>query len=186
MKSVFCAGLIVTTLLRVSLAAETQPQAAPAVPAQTPAATVAPAAPPTARHGFGHTLLLYLPNRVFDVFDIVRARVRLGPGIAIGFRVTKLTDLFLGSYASVYLGLPGPRQEPQLPRLAGLESRSGLAASVADATVTSYASDPYYAVTEIGAGVQAILVGAEAGVDPAEVFDLVFGVLTIDFRGDDL
>ncbi len=186
MKSVFYAGLIVVTLLRVSLAAETLAQAAPAVPAQKPPATVAPAAPPTARQGFGHTLLLYLPNRVFDVLDIVRARVRLGPGIAIGFRVTKLTDLFLGSYASVYLGLPGPRQEPQLPRLAGLESRSGLAASVADATVTSYASDPYYAVTEIGAGVQAILVGAEAGVDPAEVFDLVFGVLTIDFRGDDL
>jgi len=187
MKSITLAGLAAATLFQASLAAETRPQAATAAPTpEAPAASVAPEAPRATRHGFGHTLLLYIPNRVLDVFDIVRLRVRLGPGIAVGFRVTKLTDVFLGSYASVYLGLPGPRQEPQLPRLAGFESRSGLAASVADATVTSYSSDPYYAVTEVGAGAQAVLAGAEAGVDPAEVFDLVLGVLTIDFRGDDL
>ena len=26
-------------------------------------------------HGLGHKLLLYLPNRVLDVFDVVRARL---------------------------------------------------------------------------------------------------------------
>ena len=62
----------------------------------------------------------------------------------------------------------------------------GLGHPVADATTTSYNANPRYSVTEVGLGLQAILVGAEVGVDPAEVFDLAFGFLFIDFREDDL
>lgn len=190
MKSILFSGLIALTLLCTTLAAETVKTgvvgSAQVAPGTTQVSTPPAPAPQASHHGFGHTLLLYIPNRIFDVFDVVRARVRLGPGVAVGFRVTKWTDVFLGAYKSVYLGLPGPRQVPRVPWPGGIESRSGLAASVADATVTSYDSDPRYAATEVGVGVQAILVGAEVGVDPAEVFDLVLGFLFIDFREDDL
>jgi hypothetical protein len=160
-----------------------------AAPAAAPSGQkkAAPAAAPQAtRHGFGHKVLLYIPNRIFDVLDVVRARVRIGPGFSVAARVTKYTDVFLGAYKSFYIGLPGPRQIPRVPWPGGIESRSGLAASVADDTVTSYDSNPRYSVTEAGVGVQAILVGAEAGVDVAEVFDLALGLLFIDFREDDL
>jgi hypothetical protein len=33
------------------------------------------------KHGFGHTLLFYILNRVLDVFDFVRVRVRLGTAV---------------------------------------------------------------------------------------------------------
>lgn len=177
----------------------TQPANPAAVSAQpeSPAQAVQAARPPPPQpeprsaseaphHGFGHKLLFYLPNRIFDTLDIVRARVRLGPGMALGLRITKATDVFMGAYKTFYLGLPGPRLAPRPPWPGGLESRSGLAASMADKTVSDPDSGPNYASTEIGAGVQAVLAGAEVGVDPGEVFDLVFGLLFIDFREDDL
>jgi hypothetical protein len=202
MKSACLSCLFVSTFLGAALAAETsQPVTAqvPPVTAQVSPAVAQPVTPPTkqvsapvapaaqaSHHGFGHTLLLYIPNRIFDVLDIVRARVRLGPGIAVGVRATKWTDIFLGSYASACVGLPGPRRTPRIPWPGGIESRSGLAASVADGTVTSYDSNPRYSATEVGLGAQAILIGAEIGVDPAEVFDLFLGIFTIDLLEDDL
>jgi hypothetical protein len=86
----------------------------------------------------------------------------------------------------VFVGLPGPRQTPRIPWPVGIESRSGLAARVADATVTSYDSNPRYSPTEAGLGAQVLLAGAEVGVDVAEVFDLALGLVLIDFREDDL
>ncbi len=183
-------GIIVWSLLTVAVFSEAfgaeVPQQASTASSDKQVVPAAPPAPLRNRYGVGHKLLLYIPNRIFDVFDIVRARVRLGPGLAFGTRVTKYTDLFLGAYTTVYLGLPGPRQVPRVPWPGGIESRSGLAASVADATTTSYDSNPRYSPTEIGCGAQAVLAGAEVGVDPAEVFDLALGLLFIDFREDDL
>ena len=43
--------------------------------------------------GGKHPILCYLPNRIFDMLDIVRLRLRVGPGISIGARVTKLTNV---------------------------------------------------------------------------------------------
>ena len=51
----------------------------------------------------GHKILFYLPNRVLDLLDVVRARVRIGPGIAVGARATEFVDVFLGSYTSLYV-----------------------------------------------------------------------------------
>ena len=197
MKASFKPFLITLILACPAFGAESPRPANPAQPAyptgvaaqrEQPAAPQAPkqAARQASHHGFGHKLLCYLPNRLFDVFDVVRARVRIGPGLAVGARVTKYTDIFMGAYNTFYIGLPGPRQIPRVPWPGGIESRSGLAASVADDTVTSYDSNPRYSPTEAGLGVQALLAGAEVGVDVAEVFDLALGLLFIDFREDDL
>lgn len=184
MKKTVLPALLALALAGHTYAEEAQakPQTAPASQQKAPPAAV----PKASHHGFGHKLLCYIPNRIFDVLDVARARVRIGPGLAVGARVTKYTDIFMGAYKTFYLGLPGPRQIPRIPWPGGIESRSGLAASVADETVTSYDANPRYSPTEAGLGIQAVLAGAEAGVDVAEVFDLALGLLFIDFREDDL
>ena len=139
----------------------------------------------TESHGALHRIVMYIPNRVLDVFDIVRFRARVGPGLAVDVRATKVASAFAGSYASVYAGLPGPRNRP-FPKLPiGFESRSGVQASVVDATVSGGA-DPDYGPAEFGVGVQALVVGIDVGVEPLEIFDLLAGFFFIDLTHDDL
>ena len=141
-------------------------------------------APPTERSGksFGHRLLFYIPNRIFDVFDLVRARVRVGPGLAIDARVTKYGDLYAGGYSTLFVGLHGPRMKPGIPWPIGLESRAGIkATSVADTATQG----PPYGYGEVGAGFQAAMIGVDIGVDAVEILDLVLGIFFIDLTGDD-
>ena len=134
--------------------------------------------------GFLWGVVMYLPNRVLDVLDIARARVRLGPGFAFGARATEYADVFLGSYATVYVGLPGPRGRT-LPRLpVGLESKSGAEVSVADVTLEA-GLGPDYGMAEAGLGFQFALVGVDVGVDPFEILDLIVGLFTFDPMDDD-
>jgi len=135
--------------------------------------------------GIGWTILMYIPDRVLDLFDIVRARVRLGPGFAVGARATEYADVFVGAYASVYIGLPGPRGRrfPRLP--VGLESKTGAEVSVADVTVEG-GLGPDYGMTEFGFGGQLGLIGFDVGIDPGEILDFVLGLFTIDIMDDDL
>ena len=100
-------------------------------------------------------------------------------------RATDAADVFLGSYASAWAGLPGPRGGATLPIPVGLESKSGLEASVADATVEG-GIGPGYGATEIGVSVQALIVGVDVGIDPLEIVDLPLGFLGIDLQDDDL
>jgi len=132
--------------------------------------------------GFFDKLILYLPNRVCDVFDLVRARVRVGPGFAIGARVTRYGELSVHAYTSIFAGIHGPRTEPRIPWPVGIESRAGVAA-VAD-TSTDLTS-PTYGYGELGLGFHAGLIGLDVGVDPVEALDLVLGFLFIDLTGDD-
>jgi hypothetical protein len=131
-----------------------------------------------------HTVLCYLPNRLFDLLDVFRARVRVGPGLAAGVRVTDVASAFVGSYASVYAGLPGPRGRslPILP--VGLESHNGATVSVVDATVDG-GIGPDYGSTEIGAGAQLGIIGLDLGFDPLELADFLAGVVTLDIQDDD-
>jgi hypothetical protein len=131
---------------------------------------------------FGHRLLFYIPNRIFDVFDLVRARVRVGPGLAVDARVTKYGDLYAGGYSSLFVGVHGPRTKPRIPWPIGFEARAGIkATSLADVASTG----PTYGYGEVGVGFQAAIVGVDVGVDVAEVLDLVLGLFFIDLTGDD-
>ena len=134
--------------------------------------------------GVVHGLIWYAPNRVLDVLDLVRARVRVGPGAGISLRASEAADLFLGSYSSIYVGLPGPRGR-KLPRLpVGLEARSGVEVGLADLS-TGAVLGPDYGVAEVGVGIHAAMLGVDVGVDPLEILDLALGFLTIDLRDDD-
>ena len=132
----------------------------------------------------GWHILMYIPNRIFDVFDIVRARVRLGPGIAISVRATDAVDLNLGTYAAIWVGLHGHRGEPSIPWPVGLETFTGAELSLAKGAIEGDAG-PNYGPVEFGAGVQILLVGVDVGVEPLEILDLVAGFFFIDLVGDD-
>lgn len=138
-----------------------------------------------ARRSILHRVVLYVPNRALDVLDMVRLRARVGPGLAVGVRMTTAVDAYVGAYVSVFAGLPGPRMRkfPKLPL--GLESLNGAALSFLDLTASG-GLDPDYSPTEIGGGAQLLLVGAEAGLDPVEVLDFAAGLVLIDLRKDDL
>ncbi len=138
---------------------------------------------PKAR-GAAHRLLFYLPNRVLDVLDVVRARVRVGPGLAVGVRATEWATVFVGGYTTAYVGLPGPRGRAELPGLLGPEIETGVRLLVIGST-TQGENSPRYAPDEIGVGAQIGILGADAGVSPAELLDLVAGFFLIDFRKDD-
>ena len=136
-------------------------------------------------HGVLHKVLFYIPNRLFDLLDTVRLRARVGPGVAVSVRATEAVDVFVGSYGSVYVGLPGPRGR-RLPKLpVGLESRTGAEVSIVDATV-GLGADPDYGPTEIGLGAHILIVGVDAGIEPLEILDFLAGLLFIDLRQDDL
>lgn len=129
-------------------------------------------------------VLLYLPNRILDITDIFRVRVRVGPGIAAGVRITDAADLYMGSYVSMYAGLPGPRGR-KLPRSPiGAESYNGAEISFAEAT-TGFGFGPDYAFSEVGLDAQIALVGFALSIDPVELVDFIVGIFTIDIMNDD-
>lgn len=135
-------------------------------------------------HSLAHKVLLYIPNRILDVFDIFRVRARVGPGFALGVRATEIVQLYLGSYVSVWAGLPGPRLEPRIPIPAGLESLNGSSVSLLNGTFTTNA-EPEYSPTEFGLSLQALVVGVDIGIDPVEFLDLISGLVMFDARKDD-
>lgn len=138
----------------------------------------------TESHSTLHTVLCYLPNRLLDLTDIFRVRVRVGPGVAVGARATEVASGFVGSYASVYAGLPGPRggSFPKSP--IGLESHNGATVSLVDATVDG-GIGPDYGATEIGLGAQLGIIGFDFGIDPLEAVDFITGIFTVDIQDDD-
>ena len=131
----------------------------------------------------GRVLLAYLPNRIFDVLDLVRLRARVGPGLGVRARVTEQIDAGLGSYAAIFAGLPGPRNEVEVPLPIGLETYSGVEL-VGDAEVSG-GYPPDYSPTEIGVSAHLVAAGIDVGVDPVEIADLVAGLVLLDLRGDD-
>jgi len=154
-------------------------------PARTEGAPASQVEPEKSGHSLGHQVLLYVPNRVLDLFDIARLRARVGPGLGVGVRATKVVSAYLGSYASIYAGLPGPRQGPTIKSPVGLESYSGVDVSVADVTISG-SIGPDYSFTEFGVSLHLLLLGLDFGLDPAEVLDFVSGLVLIDIRADDL
>ena len=133
----------------------------------------------------GHALLWYIPNRISDILDIIRLRIRLGPGLALGARVTELVDFNLGGYGTVFVGIPGPRRERRFNWPIGFESMAGAEFLWWDGTTHGHGG-PHYGAVEVGLGLQAVLVGFDLGIDVWEIVDLVTGIVFIDPVEDDI
>ena len=128
-------------------------------------------------------VLFYIPNRIFDLLDIVRLRLRLGPGVAVNARVTEAASLNAGAYGSVFVGIPGPRNERRLNLPVGMENYAGVGISVADAETEAFG--PGYGPLETGLGFHAALIGIDLGIEPLDLIDFVTGIVFIDIRNDD-
>ncbi len=131
-------------------------------------------------------VVVYLPNRVLDFFDMFRFRVRVGPGLALGVRATEWADAYAGIYMSGYLGIPGPRNRkmPKMPF--GIESKTGVEVSKADLSTSLWLFDPDYGKTEFGFDAHLLLVGGAVGFDPGEFIDFLGGFVLVDPRRDDI
>lgn len=137
--------------------------------------------PAPAEAGVIKSIVLYIPNRIFDLMDIFRVRVRVGPGISVGARATTLLSGYLGLHSTVYAGLPGPRGRKKIPWPVGLDVRGGAQISLADAT----SGRTYYDPLEFGFEVQPLIVGVNVGVGGYEILDFLTGLVFIDIAGDD-
>lgn len=148
-------------------------------------APMAPSPPPSTSSpsSSAWTVVAYLPNRLFDLCDVVRLHVRVGSGWAVGARVTRYVPVFVGDYGALWLGLAGPRGRASVPWPVGTESQSGIEAGPAAAG--SRARSPVYGVGEVGAGGMLYIVGADVGVDVYEVADFLAGFALVDFAHDD-
>lgn len=166
-------------------ASGTAPLAPPPQPQTSPAPQPQPAPAGQQGHSLAHKIVFYIPDRVLDAVDIVRLRVRVGPGVALGARATEVFSGYIGSYASIYAGLPGPRQKPTVKLPIGFESYNGVGVSVANATISG-GIGPDYSFTEFGLGAQLLIVGFDVGIDPWEIVDLATGLVMVDPVGDDL
>jgi hypothetical protein len=135
--------------------------------------------------GWAWKTLMYVPNRVFDLVDIVRLRARIGPGLAVGAQATQLARVYLGSYTSVWAGLPGPRLLPVPPIPAGVETLNGAQLSFLGVSNDGLLG-PSYSSTEVGLNLHLLLIGVGVGIDPMEIADFLGGIIGFDPREDDL
>jgi hypothetical protein len=130
-------------------------------------------------------LLWYVPNRLLDLTDMVRVRLRVGPGWGVSARATDHFHFFGGNYRSAYVGLPGPRYPCRTRAPYGWEAQKGLIWFGVDAT-DSAAHPPGYSPTEIDVGAHLLFVGAEVGCDVVEIVDFLGGLIFLDPSGDDV
>ncbi len=137
------------------------------------------------RPGFFKKLLYYIPNRVLDLADIFRLRLRVGPGLLVGARATDFLSLEAGHYRSFYLGLPGPRYPARFKSPLGIERERGLEFCGINAT-DDLSREPDYSATEFGVSLHLFMVGAGVGLDPVELGDFLAGLIFRDPRGDDI
>jgi hypothetical protein len=129
--------------------------------------------------GTVHFLLMYLPNRVLDLFDVARAGVNVGPGLGGQVKVTDAAQAMYLSRTSVGVGLESLRHPPIY---ASAENAVGVGPLSAD---TNLGLGWYQSPTDVRLEAHPLIVGAHAAVDPVEIADFVLGFFGFDLREDD-
>ena len=131
-----------------------------------------------------YPILMYIPNRAFDLLDVLRLRVRLGPGTSVGARVTKPLGVFFGAHTTGYVGLRGSRGKAEIPWPMGAESNAGAQVAVVGESGKGE-NAPVIDPLEVGAEVQFLGLGLSGAVETLEILDFAAGLLFIDLRDDD-
>jgi hypothetical protein len=127
----------------------------------------------------GHTILMYIPNRFLDLFDMVRVGVNVGPGIGGQVKATDPVQATFIERMSVGAGLESLRH---LPVYGSAESAVGLGPLSSDMNL---GLGWYQSPTDVRVEVHALLIGAHVAIDPVEIADFILGFFTIDLRKDD-
>jgi len=142
-------------------------------------------------------LLFYIPNRVMDVLDVASVGVMVGPGLFLKIQATDIIKFVYPFPAGVIklgwnthyeddLNPKNPfylwkRYKPLAIGLEGRRSAMGLGfLEFGDLMRIKTSPD------EVKVGIHFILVGADVGIRPVDILDLVTGFFFIDINDDDL
>ena len=79
-----------------------QPELSASAP-DSPSAESPGTEPAPRKKSAARQLIMYIPNRLFDIADIVRAKVGVGPGVTVAARVTDLGDVWVGGHTCAWV-----------------------------------------------------------------------------------
>lgn len=126
------------------------------------------------------TVILYIPNRIFDLVEIVRAGVNVGVGLGVDARATWLAQAVVIHDTSVGAGWQGLRHLPICARIGHSTMGAGPISTprlgLFDWPVNDY---------DVRLELFFLLVGAHAAVDLEAIWDFTAGLLTFDPSDDD-
>jgi hypothetical protein len=138
-----------------------------------------PPAEPEKHRGVIGSILMYIPDRVIDLFDMVRFGADVGPGIGLDGQATDALQARAIAQTSVGLGFQSFRHSPVQT---GVQTALGVGPVGGDAQAGGWYRSP----TDLRLGAHAAVVGAHVAIDPVEIADFVLGFVFIDIRDDDL
>lgn len=122
--------------------------------------------------------LLYIPNRVLDILDIVRFDVGVGPAVGGVIRVTPYAQA--GARFMMPLSVRAGLRGRKSPVFIEHTSEVGVGPLYLDS------SQRKATPLEIGAGVDLFLFGVYFGISVDSIFDAVLGFVGVDISDDDL
>ena len=133
---------------------------------------------PGAKHSLLVNILLYLPNRLLDLIDIVKADVGVGPSYGAVVRVTSYGQVGYRNFDtwSLRAGLHGRNSPVFIERV----KESGFFTNFHESVVRK--PDEF----EIGGGVDLGIAGAYVGFAPEQLVDFFGGLFGFDPLSDDL
>jgi hypothetical protein len=124
-------------------------------------------------------ILLYIPNRIFDLFDVARAGVNVGPGFGFDVRCTKWLKAQFISDTSVGVGLQTLRH---LPLCVRSQAKIGLGFI---STPGMNLLDWHYGDYDLRVELHVLIIGAHVAVELGEIVDFIGGIFTWDPMNDD-
>jgi putative exosortase-associated protein (TIGR04073 family) len=129
----------------------------------------------------GTKVLMYIPDRIADLFDIFNVGLAVGPSFGAEVAITKYAQL--GAYASNEAGIAWTgRGNPWLHKGVYKTAVIGMNRNEIDVENTHYFHRGDY---QVRAQVAAVIVHGYAGVDLKEIADFIVGFTTIDISDDD-
>lgn len=131
---------------------------------------------PAPRSGFEQALL-WIPNRIFDFWDIFRVDVGAGPAVGGVIRVTEYAQAGMRTMA------PGSLRVGAMGRQAPIMFETSNEVGVSPAFKQS--QDRSICPGETGVGLDLLIIGLYLGVCWDEAADFVGGVFLLDFKDDD-
>lgn len=137
----------------------------------------------------------YLPNRIFDIFDMVALGIQVGPGLNIRAQVTKFMGIcFPTNSCGPEIGLNTYYETPIKPaddryfvRRYRPVGKGCQGTDTVPFPVFNFRGNPLeMSRDQIDVGLHLILIGAHVGIRPMEIFDFVTGFVLVDLNHDDL
>jgi hypothetical protein len=138
---------------------------------------------------------LYVPNRVFDALDCASAGVLAGPGLNVRLQCTDLVEFSLPMNAcGVQVGLNTQWVDPiqnkdsvylyKRFRPYGVGCYGGRTAPLP--LISINLGEFKISPDTFGVSAHVLVVGAQVGVRPVEIVDLITGIAFIDINHDDV